>query len=172
MGAAGILKGPRSPAGATGGHVAVTLRRKPLGRWSWSVGLRRTGIREEGTGCVDLQGRCVGGALAAVGHDHTGGPASWDGQCGCGAGGEHASPSGALLRAGEARAQGPAGREPGLGAAAVRGEAVSRPILTEPPLASGSGLSWAARWPVPQGCRGRAPQHVLSGLLLCLRPVQ
>lgn len=69
MGAAGILKGPRSPAGATGGHVAVTLRRKPLGRWSWSVGLRRTGIREEGTACVDLQGRCVGGAVAALGHD-------------------------------------------------------------------------------------------------------
>lgn len=79
--------------------------------------------------------------------------------------------SGALFRAGEAHVQGPAGREPGLGAAAVRGEAVSRPILTQPPLVSGSGLSWAARWPVPQGCRGRAPQHLLSDLLLCLRPV-
>lgn len=73
---------------------------------------------------------CRGGVCGGPGsrgsrpQSHTGGPASWDGQCGCGAGGEHASPSGALLRAGEARVQGPAGREPGLGATAVRGEAV------------------------------------------------
>ena len=54
MGATGILKCPRSPVGAGGGHVAVTLRTKPLRRWSWSVGLRRTGVREEGTAFADL----------------------------------------------------------------------------------------------------------------------
>ena len=56
VGATGILKCARSPAGAGGGRVAVTLHRKPPGGWSGRVGLGRKGVLEEETASAQPAG--------------------------------------------------------------------------------------------------------------------
>ena len=87
VGATGILKCARSPAGAGGGRVAVTLHRKPPGGWSWRVGLRRKDVREEGTACAQPAGVArSGGAGQPCSRpwSHTGGPAPWDGSAAAG----------------------------------------------------------------------------------------
>lgn len=114
VGATGILKCARSPAGAGGGRVAVTLHRKPPGGWSGRVGLGRKGVLEEETASAQPAGVARSGALGSPGH----GPGATLG----------AQPLGMAVRLRGWRgarspvrgsALGPAGWGPGLGAAAV-----------------------------------------------------
>jgi len=165
MGATGILKSSQSSGGGRGACGRDSAHKSPRAL-ELDCGSRRTGVREEGTACADLQGRRGAGALAALGHGRGAAPgAQARGMRSVAAGLEGTTHPCRGLRSGLVKPVPRGllggsqvlvlllctGSRHGPGARLSCGEAVSRPILTEPPLASGSGLSWVAQWSAPQG---------------------